>query len=154
MSITDREDIKEQLELAKTVDIENIPYEQLIGVLIGFICDKLFTTDIFKKLDIDSNNEEMIRRYTLQGAAFINKRLSIEELKKERFAAWTAHDGMADGSASKALLRIIICVLYDREDAEYDVYGSGEILGVVFSSFLDLGSGYCAQLRSYIQENI
>jgi len=154
MSIIDREDIHEQIELAKVVDVENIPYEKLMGVLIGFVYDELYVKNCFQELSIDSKDEAIIRNYALRGKAFLNKDLTKEELTNERISAWTTHDSLIDDSSSKVLLRIIICLLYDREDAEYDVYGSGEILGVIFSLFLDLGSGYCSRLRHYLQEKL
>ena len=43
MSNIDREDIYELNELEKVIDIENIPYEKLMGIFIGFIIDELIT---------------------------------------------------------------------------------------------------------------
>jgi hypothetical protein len=46
MDIFDREDFIEFDELGKTIDIDNIPYEKLMHVFIGFICDELINRDI------------------------------------------------------------------------------------------------------------
>jgi len=150
----DREDIHEHLELSKAIDTENIPFEKLMYALISFIYDKLFTKDNFQKLNIDSENEMMIRNYAHQGKAFLDKCIAKELLIEARVSAWETHDRLPRDSASRNLLRIIIDCLYDKEDSEFEVHGSGEILEVFFSLLLDLGNGYCNQFRCYLQQKL
>ena len=88
MDIIDREDFIEFDELGKTIDIDNIPYEKLMHVFIGFICDELITKDNLIKLNIDINNEAMIIGFALQGKAFLAGRITQEELLIERVSAW------------------------------------------------------------------
>jgi hypothetical protein len=152
MKSIDREDIDEQIELSKVIDIESIPFIKLMDVFIGFVYDELITKDNLQKLSIDDRTEIMIRNYALKGKEFYEKSISKEALMKERVSAWGAYRGLADKSVSNTLLRIVICCLYDEKDAEYDVYGSGEMLGVFFSLLFDLGSGYCNRFSRYIQK--
>ena len=125
-------------------------------VFIGFLCDELITKDNLQKLNIDLNNEIMIIGFARQGEAFIEERITKEELLKERVSAWTTYDGLSDGSAAQKLLRIVVCCLYDREAAGFDRYGYGSEskLELYFSLLLDLGPGYCKQFRCYIQNNL
>jgi len=154
MDIMDREDIYELDELEKIIDTDNIPFEKLMRVFIGFICDELITKDNLQKLNIDVNNEITIIGFARQGEAFIEDRITREELFRERVAAWETYDGLPDGSAAQNLIRIIVCSLYDREAAGFDRYGSESKLELYFSLLLDLGPGYCKQFRCYIQNNL
>jgi hypothetical protein len=149
-----REDIYEQVELSKVIDIENIPFERLMDILTGFCLSELLATDNMQKLNIDNDTEISIKNYALQGKAFCSNDITEEELDKERGLAWNAHYELANGSIESKLLRIVISCLYDRDSAEYDIYGSGEMLGVFFSLLLDLGPGYCKQFKYYIQNNL
>ena len=150
----EREDIYEQTELSKVIDDENIPFEDLMDVFVGFIFDVLITKDNLQKLNIDGETETIIRNYALQGKAFLEQSINNEILMEARISAWKTHGGFVDGSVAKTLLRIIICSLYDEEEAEYETYGSGEMLGVFFSLLLDLGKGYCKQFRYYLLKNL
>ena len=157
MNIFDREDIYEQNELSKVIDDENIPFEELMSAFVGFICNVLMAKDNLRKLNIDVETEIEIRDYALQGEAFLDKSITKEVLKETRMSAisaWKTQDGFIADSVAKTLLRIVICSLYNKEDAEYDTHGSGEMLGVFFSLLLDLGSGYCKQFRYYLQEKL
>ena len=44
------EDVYEQLELEKVVNINIIPYEKLLRAIIGFIFEELLTRDNLEKL--------------------------------------------------------------------------------------------------------
>ena len=153
-NIMDREDIHEQIELSKIVDIEHIPYQVLSDAFVNFTCSVLITDDSLQKLNIDYDNGEMIRHYAFQGKAFLNKKISKKTLVNEGNSAWEVYDRLPDDSASKNLLRIVISCLGDEEDDEFDIYGSGETLGAFFFMLLNLGSGYCSQFRYYFQEKM
>ena len=146
-----REDIIEYNEFSKAVDVDKIPFEKLMGVFIAFLCDELTASESLQKLGIDDESAAIIRNYADKGKAFLNMAISKESLVAERVSAWKAHKGMPDNSMRKNLLRVVICCLGDEEDAMYDTYGPEELLGAFFSSLLDLGSGYCAQFRYYLQ---
>ena len=150
----DREDIYELDELEKIIDTDNIPFEKLIRVFIDFIFDELITKDNLQKLNIDTSIDKMIIRYALQGKAFLEGQLTQEELLRERVSAWKNYKGLAYGSMSQNLLRIVICCLYDRKASEFDKYGSESDFELYFSLMLGLGSGYCRKFRYYIQNNL
>jgi len=150
----DREDFIEFDELEKTIDIDNIPYEKLMRVFIGFLCDELITKENINKLNIDLNNEIMIIGFARQGEAFLEERITREELLKERVSAWTTYYGLSDGSTAQKLLRIVVCCLYDRKAAEFDRYGSDSKLDLYFTLLQELGPGYCKMFRCYIQNNL
>ncbi|MCL1790363.1 MAG: hypothetical protein FWG40_03240 [Peptococcaceae bacterium] len=152
MDIYEREDIYEYDELEKVIDIKNISFEKLMGVLIGFTFSELFAKDNLRKLIIDSEAEEIIRHYALQGKAFFDKSITKEALFEERISAWGKHDEFPKDSAPKNLLRLVIYFLYDEKTARYDNSGPELYLEAFFSSLLDLGGGYCTQFRRYMKE--
>ena len=154
MNIMDSENIYELEELEKTIDIDNIPFEYLMRVFVGFICHELITNDNLQKLNIDGKTGVMIIRFALQGKAFLEEQITKEELLKDRVSAWEIYDGLAYKSNSQNLLRIVICCLYDKKTAELDKCGSADDLALYFSLLRDLGSGYCKQFRCYIQNNL
>ena len=153
MDYNEREHIYEYDELEKVIDIDNIPFDNLHEVLIGFTFNELLTKSNLRKLNIDSETEAIIRHYALQGKAFLEKIITKEELFKERVSAWETHDELPKNSAPKYLVRLIIYFLYDEKSAQYDTYGPDLFLEAFFSSLLDLGSGYCSLFRHYMQEN-
>jgi hypothetical protein len=154
MNIMDSENIYELEELEKTIDIDNIPYENLMRVFVGFICDELITNDNLQKLNINVTTGEMIIRFALQGKAFLEEQITQEELLKERISAWRIHKGLADKSKPQNLIRVVVCCLYDRKSSEFDKCGSADYLALYFSLLRDLGPGYCKQFRCYIQNNL
>jgi len=123
-------------------------------VFIGFLCDELITKENINKLNIDLNNEIMIIGFARQGEAFLEERITREELLRERVSAWKTYDGLSDGSAAQKLLRIVVCCLYDREAARFDKCGSESEIDQYFTLLQGLGSGYCKQFRCYIQNNL
>jgi len=149
-----REDILQCIELEKVIDTENIPFEKLMDVITGFICDELVTEDNFKKLGIDSEAGMQIKNHALQGKAFLNETITKEELAAARESAWAAYDGFAEDSAPKNLMRVVVSCLFDREAAEYDIFGSGMMLEAFFAVLLDLGEGYCTRFRQYVQQKL
>ena len=150
----DRGDIFEQHELDNFIDINTIPFEKLMEVIVNFSLDELLVKGNLFKLNIDNKAETIIRNYLLTGKAFLEKSITKEELYNERISAWGNYKGLHDMSASNTMLRIAVCCLYDEEAAEFNVYGPEAIFETVFSLLLDLGSGFCKQFRCYIQNNL
>ncbi|MCL1895614.1 MAG: hypothetical protein FWG03_03610 [Clostridiales bacterium] len=165
-----REDIYEQDELEKMVDITGLPYEGLQRLCVSFINDELLTAGNMKKLGIGSEAEKAARHYMHQaGEFFIEGAITKELLREERISCWTEHDkyskecldkwretGENNKSSQQDLFRLIVCCLYADWDecgmnCEYD---AGEVLGLYFDCLADLGSGYCRQLRFYLQERL
>ena len=154
MDISEREEINQLDELEKIIDIENIPFEKLKDIIIGFTFDGLLSRDNLQKLNINSENEAIIRHYALQGKAFFDKSITKDALVEARASAWKTYKGLVDDSTSKNLLRLAIFCLSDEETSKYDHYGAEIYLESYFSSLFDLGSGYCTQFRHYVQENV
>jgi len=154
MNIMDREDIYEQNEIEKHVDVETISFDKLMGIFIGFCSDVLLTKENLDKLNLDNNMETILRNYTYKGKAFLDKNLSYKALQSEGVSAWEEHDRIKDGNASKRLLRVIMCCLVDEEEAMFDSYGAGEVMGAFLLFLFELGPGYCRQFRYYIQDNL
>ena len=154
IDISKREDIFQKNELKKVINVKDILFEDLQKVLIGFTFSELLTKSNLQKLNIDSEDEAIIRHYALQGKAFFDKSITKEVLFDERVSAWKTHAELPKDSASKNLLRIVVDLLYSEKSSEYDDYGSELVLEAIFSSLLRLGSGYCTQFRHYVQENV
>ena len=94
----------------------------------------IITKDNLNELNIDLNNEIMIMGFARQGEAFLEERITKEELRKERVSAWTTYYGLSDGSTAQKLLRLVVCCLYDRKAAEFDRYGSESEIELYFSN--------------------
>jgi hypothetical protein len=150
----DGEKIIELSELDKMIDIETIPFRDLLGYYIGFICSVLMTNENLELLNIDSKEKAMINYYVIQGKAYLDKTIAKETLNKGSISAWEEHDRLQDGSAAKHLLRLVICCLGDQEDTGYNLYGSEMLLEAFFSMLLCLGEGYCRMFRYYIQDQL
>ena len=165
-----REDLYEQDELEKMVDITNLSYEDLLRLCAGFINDELLTADNIRKLKIDSEEEKLARHYMHQASTFfIEGTITKELLREKRISCWTTHDkyskedldqwratGEYKISTQQNLFRLIVCCLYADWDesgmnCEYD---AGEALSLFFNCLMELGSGYCRQLRLYLQKRL
>ena len=154
MIVINREDFYELAELRKIIDLDNIPYEKLMSVFVGFICDELISNENLQKLNIDIKTGATITRFALQGKAFLEEQITQEELLKDRISAWRIYKGLADKSKPQNLIRIVVCCLYDRKSSEFDKCGSEEELGLYFNLLRDLGPGSCKQFRCYIQNSL
>ena len=154
MSNINREDINAQNELSRVMDLDDIDFEKLMNLFADFILNNLLEKENVHALNINHEIAEKIKNYALQGKAFIDGYISKDILTKERISAWDTYKELVNDDPSKKLLRIIICLLYDKEESEFDMHGSGEMLGVFFYLLLDLGAGYCNLFKNYLQSNL
>ena len=153
MDIMDREDVSQQVELSKVIDMDDIPFEKLMNIVVRFICDELITHGNMEKLEINEETRGTLREYAELGESFFNGLTSKDMLKKSAASAWEIYKSLEAGSAYRHLIRIVICCLCDEEDVDFDTYGSEAMLSVFFSLLFDLGGGYCTKFRHYIQDN-
>jgi len=151
-----REDIYEYNELEKIIDIGTIPFMNLTKVCIDFILNEFLTKDTMQKLNIDDKTKIKARHYMLQAKAYFSeKTITKETLKEERISCWEAHDKCGYESTQRKLLRLIVCFLYDEEStAEEAKHAQDDELSIIFNCLYELGSGYCKQLRLYLQKNL
>mgnify|MGYP001607571536 CR=1 FL=1 len=151
MDIHNREDISQLNELSKFCDLENVPFGDVMRLLVGFISTELLSKNEIEKLCIDNTVASIVVTYGAQARKFLTNEISVEELENCRISAWENFDCLANGSHKK-LLRVVIFCLYDRDSAEYELYGSSAIFETFFSTLLDLGSGYCERFVRYAKK--
>ena len=162
MNNYDREDIHEYNELEKVIDIKHISdgfsinsYINILKFCIDFVLNELLSKDNLQKLNIDTETEEKAWHYMLQAKTyFIDKIITKEILEKERISCWEKYDEYKE-SVNKHLFRLIVCFLSDEERiVEQSQYAQDPELFIIFNCLNDLGSGYCKQLRLYLQNNL
>ena len=170
MNNYDREDIYEYNELEKIIDIKSIyegfcinSYVNILKLCIDFILNELLTKDNLEKLNIDSEAEQKARHYMFQARAyFIEKTISNKILEKERISCWEEETKYSSESIScwkknenELLFRLIVCFLYDEKlILEGSESAQDPELFIIFACLNDLGSGYCKQLRLFLQKNL
>ncbi|MES2262208.1 MAG: hypothetical protein V4724_27120 [Pseudomonadota bacterium] len=151
--IYDREDIYQQKELEKFLDTKNISFEMIIDIFINFVVSEIFSNQTPHFLKISNQNKNLFLYLLDTAKKGATKEITLENLDVSRFLAWKSFDKADDGSVEKTLARILVCVLYDRESAEFDEFGPDPLIEILFSCLLKLGDGYCTKFVNFIRNH-
>jgi hypothetical protein len=147
-----REDIYEFVRLNKILDTDDVLYEDMMHLYIGFCNEILFAHDALEELKICKTCATICRYLVEQAADFLDKKFSLPDLEKLRILTWDLHYSLAKRSAEARLFRVIVCLLYDEEfdNNLFDRYGSSMYFGGFYSVLLDLHHTYCKQFTDYV----
>ncbi|MCX8956585.1 hypothetical protein EHW65_04600 [Erwinia psidii] len=148
MSSPKQEDIAALESIAQRKDIDMIPYNNIQYALIEFISSSLLNNSQ-KNTELNDSISTLVDELLIQARAFLNNKISVQELAQLRIQTWKIYDTLEDNSAEKKMIRIVIITLYDEETAEFATYGATLFLENIFTSLLDFGDGFCQKFVRY-----
>jgi hypothetical protein len=153
MNCNEREDIYESNRLAESVDIANLSYESTMLLSIYFCSEILLSDKIAHKVGVSPCILVMCKYLVNQAMEFFEQKIPVTELRKCRVLAWELFDRKEIGTSERNLIRVVTCILYEKDFEEFDEK-SDDIIDNFLSVLLDLGSGYCSLFSSYVMTNI
>ena len=148
MSSPKQEDIAALEAIAQRRDIDMIPYKNIQYALIEFISSFLLNNSQ-NNTELNNNISTMADELLIQARAYLNNKISVQELTQLRIRTWKIYDNLEENSAEKKMIRIVLITLYDEETAEFATYGATLFLETIFASLLDFGDGFCQKFVRY-----
>jgi len=148
-----REDIKIAQELGEKIAIEELSFETIMWLLLGFSKEQLLNEQKLRELNITWQTAIKLHLWLEHGRLFSLQQISATVLEMTRVQAWEQYD-LCTNNEEKCLVRLIICCLYDEASAEFDTYGAEAIIEIFFGCLLDLGEGYCTLFGEYVQQQL
>jgi hypothetical protein len=139
-------------KLMHAIDIKGIHYEKMIFMYSSFL--KILIAESINDPNINTPNFiAAAQGYLDVSESFFAGRLNVQDLELKRVEVWNLYD--QEGNAQKkALLRAIVCCLYQKDAGDGDVFGSDDLFELFFSCLSDIQEKYCKEFREYSETTL
>lgn len=149
-----RADIVEYRKLGSLIDLDSVPFHDVMSLIVGFLSDDLQELLAECNPSVDIGVLRIIQECLDVARQRMAGRSTAETLTEARVSLWNLHDAQAEGSCERKLARIAVCALYDEESAEYETFGSGAMFETFFSVLMDLSQNCCRYFSRYVDRKM
>ncbi|WP_156902881.1 hypothetical protein [Achromobacter sp. MFA1 R4] len=146
-----REDAIQLSALEGRIDLEQIPFDRSLIVFSKFLLD--VSREYLKENKIEHDFFEWIDETLRFPVLFFSGKCSVEEFGGRRIDAWVRHDAEKN-SLKKAILRAIVCCLYEGTSDRGEEYETPEMMELFFSVLLDVDVHLCSRFRKFFENEV